>query len=66
MQLFWISNAVGLEETEFNYRINESLREVSEELEKQEALSKLRSHEQGKFLFLKVDTMQQIQEEFPD
>jgi two-component system phosphate regulon sensor histidine kinase PhoR len=66
VQLFWISNAVGLEETEFNYRINESLREVSEELEKQEALSKLRSHEQGKFLFLKVDTMQQIQEEFPD
>lgn len=66
VQIFWINNAIVLEEAEFNYRVNEALREVSDELEKQEALSKLRTHEEGKFLFLKFDTLQEPEGSFPD
>ncbi len=67
VQLFWINNAVSLKQEEFNLQVNQALNYVSENLEKQEAIRKLKSHQEGKFLFLKSDSSEYYQGGvFPD
>ena len=55
IQLYWIDNAIKLKENEFNRIVSKTLKDVVSEVEKLEALSKLRSHQQGKFLFYDID-----------
>ena len=51
IQFYWIDNALSLKEKEFDSKVRGILKEVAEDLEKKEAVSQLRSHQQGKFLF---------------
>ena len=66
MQLFWINNAVHLKEEEFTRDVNDALGDLVAKLEKEEAIDKLRSHEEGKFLFFDDDSLMNLQNDIPD
>ena len=66
VEFYWISNAISLREEEFSFHVNTALKKVSDQLEKQEALKKLRSHEEGRFLFLEEDSLDFGNDVFPD
>jgi two-component system phosphate regulon sensor histidine kinase PhoR len=57
IQIYWIKNAVNLREDAFNHDVSEVLYNVSDYLEKSETLNKIRSHKQGKFLFIEQDSL---------
>lgn len=57
VQLYWIDSAIDLKTKEFDRLVAESLTEVVDHLEKQETLNKIRSHQQGKFLFFDADSI---------
>lgn len=57
IQFYWIKNAVSLRQEEFSRNVQDALGEVVSILEKEEAVSKLRSHKQGRMLFLKTDSL---------
>lgn len=66
IQLYWINNAIKLKEEEFHRKVNESLQNVVEKLEKKETLEKLKSHQKGRFLFLDTAPMMESKEDFQD
>lgn len=66
VQYYWVSNAIALEERAFTSTVQSVVREVIDELERQEAIDKLRSHESAKFLFLESDSLQNLPEDIPD
>ena len=66
MQLYWINNAVSLKEEEFTRDVNDALGELVDKLEKEEAIDKLRSHEEGKFLFFDDDSLMNLKNDIPD
>ncbi len=66
IEFYWISNDISLREEEFSFHVKSALDKVSEQLEKQEALKQIRSHQEGRFLFLEEDSLQFGQEVFPD
>jgi two-component system phosphate regulon sensor histidine kinase PhoR len=57
IQFYWIDNAIKIKEREFKRTISQVLLDVVDEVEKAEALSKLKSHHQGKFLFFNTDSI---------
>lgn len=59
VQVYWINNAFSLQQEEFERNVNDALSAVVKELERQEAVHHLKSHEEGKFLFF--DSTQQAE-----
>jgi len=57
IQFYWIKNAIELKEEEFTRKVKDSLEEIVNLLEKEEAVKKLKSHRQGRMLFLKTDSL---------
>lgn len=51
VQVFWIRNAVQLRTESFDHHVNEALAKVAERLERLEAVTKVRTHKEAKFLF---------------
>lgn len=56
IQLFWVSNAIRLKKEEFDTNVRDALRNTVSILEKDEAIKKIKSHQQGRFLFAKEDS----------
>lgn len=57
IQLYWIDNAIKLKQKEFERGVTETLNQFVAELEKEEAVDRLKSHQQGKFLFINTDSI---------
>ena len=57
IQYYWIKNAIELKEEEFTRKVNDGLTGIVNLLEKEEAVRKLKSHRQGRMLFLKTDSV---------
>lgn len=55
IQLYWINSAIHLQEEEFTRTVNEALSHVSDKLEKTETIRKVKSHQQGRYLFIDSD-----------
>jgi len=55
LQFYWINSAIDLRRQEFNHDVSAALKRVVTVLEKIDAVSKLKSHKHGRFLFLKDD-----------
>lgn len=66
VEFYWISNDISLREEEFSFHVKTVLDKVSIQLEKEEALSKIRSHQEGRFLFLEEDSLIYSNSVFPD
>jgi two-component system, OmpR family, phosphate regulon sensor histidine kinase PhoR len=62
IQIYWILNAFDLERDKLQHSSSEALSEVIEQLERHETLTKLRTHQEAKYLFFQdpdsVDEMQ--------
>lgn len=51
IQIYWIHNEFSLERDKINHSAGEALSEVAELLERHETLTKLRSHQEARYLF---------------
>lgn len=60
VQIYWINSAITLKQEEFVRNANLALHNVVDKLEKDEALSRLRSHKEGKFLFFDEDSLGEL------
>lgn len=60
VQIYWINSAIILKQDEFKRNANEALSNVVGKLEKDETLSKLRSHEEAQFLFFDEDSITEL------
>ncbi|MBT6745469.1 MAG: hypothetical protein HOB26_02840, partial [Flavobacteriales bacterium] len=60
VQIYWINSAVTLKQDEFKRNATEALSNVVDKLEKDETLSKLRSHEEAQFLFFDEDSLTEL------
>ncbi|MDC3259956.1 HAMP domain-containing histidine kinase [bacterium] len=60
VQIYWINSAVTLKQEEFKRNATEVLSNVVDKLEKDETLSKLRSHEEAQFLFFDEDSLTEL------
>jgi two-component system phosphate regulon sensor histidine kinase PhoR len=58
VQMFWMNQAVSLKQEEFERAVYASLHKVTEILDQEEALRKIRTHSQGRWLFTQADTSQ--------
>ncbi|GAB5539078.1 MAG: HAMP domain-containing sensor histidine kinase [Salibacteraceae bacterium] len=64
IQIYWIQNAFSLERDKIEHSAGEALNDVVSQLERHETLTKLRSHQEAKYLFFqKADSSDQL--EFP-
>jgi two-component system phosphate regulon sensor histidine kinase PhoR len=52
MQLYWVTNSIRLKEEEFARNVNTALTSTVERLEQLETVNKLKSHKQGRYLFI--------------
>ncbi len=57
IQLFWINRAVSLSNEEFDRLVHKALLDVVDVLEQEEALKKIKTHQQGRFLFTTEDSV---------
>ncbi|MDB9725606.1 HAMP domain-containing histidine kinase [Salibacteraceae bacterium] len=57
IQLFWINKAVSISHEEFERLVHKALSNVVEVLEQEEALKKIKTHQQGRFLFTAEDSV---------
>lgn len=55
IQIYWITNAIELEKDRISRGASEALAEVVEQLERYETLTKIRSHQEAKYLFIEED-----------
>jgi len=60
VQIYWINSAVALKQDEFKRNATEALSNVVDKLEKDETLSKLRSHEEAQFLFFDEHSLTEL------
>lgn len=60
IQFYWVDNAISLKEEAFKRNANEALDLVAEKLEKEEAMSLLRTHQQGRYLFIDSQAEEKI------
>ena len=58
IQIYWIHNEFSLERDKINHSAGEALSEVAELLERHETLTKLRSHQEARYLFFKTRIVQ--------
>ncbi|MDA9564063.1 HAMP domain-containing histidine kinase, partial [Flavobacteriales bacterium] len=66
VQISWINSAITLKQDEFTRNVSETLRIVVDKLEKDEALSRLRSHQEGRFLFIDEDSIGHVSKSLED
>lgn len=66
VQLYWISKAVTIEKGDFERSVHLALSNVTNILEKEEALKKIKSHQQGRFIFPSDQKVSQIDEIISD
>lgn len=52
VQIYWIDNAISLQHDEFRRNVKEALKSVVERLEQADVVEHIRSHEEGRFLFI--------------
>lgn len=57
MQLYWINNAIKLEQTNFNRKVNDALYSVINKLEKNEITAELRKYRDGNTIFNMLDSL---------
>ena len=57
IQLFWINKAVAISHEDFDRLVHKALSNVVEVLEQEEALKKIKTHQQGRFLFTADDSV---------
>jgi two-component system, OmpR family, phosphate regulon sensor histidine kinase PhoR len=60
VQIYWINSAITLKQEEFKRNAAEALNTVVDQLEKDETLSRLRSHKEAQFLFFDEDTLTEL------
>ena len=60
VQIYWINSAITLKQEEFMRDANEALNTVVDRLEKDETLSRLRSHKEARFLFFDEDSLTRL------
>lgn len=60
IQFYWVDNAISLKEEEFQRNANEALANVVSKLEKDEAMNQLRTHQQGRYLFIDGEAEKKI------
>lgn len=60
IQIYWVGKAVEIKNEDFERSVHLALANVNSILEKEEALKKIKSHQQGRFLFTNDDTLQQV------
>ena len=60
IQFYWVDNAISLKEDNFKRNANEALTEVAKKLEKEEAMNHLKTHQQGRYLFIDSDAEEKI------
>lgn len=56
IQLFWINRAISISHEEFDRLVHKALSNIVDVLEQEEALKKIKTHQQGRFLFTAGDT----------
>ena len=66
IQLYWVSKAVQIKKEDFDRSVHLALMNVISVLEKEEAIKKIKSHQQGRFLFTSEDTLKQVDELISD
>ncbi|MGY8952775.1 MAG: hypothetical protein ACKVJP_05365 [Flavobacteriales bacterium] len=66
VQLYWISKAVTIKKDDFERSVHLALSNVTNILEKEEALKKIKSHQQGRFIFPSDQKVSQIDEIISD
>ena len=52
MQFYWVRSSVTMQKEEFNRKVSDALKSVSDYLEKYEAITQLKAHEQNRYLFI--------------
>ena len=57
VQIYWIDNAISLQHEEFSRNVKDALNSVVEKLERADVVEHIRSHEEGRFLF--IDSLSQ-------
>lgn len=62
IQMYWILNAFSLERDKISHSAGEALNEVVDLIERHETLTKLRSHQEAKYLFFQdADSVDELQ-----
>lgn len=62
IQIYWIQNAFELERDKLQHSTSEALSEVIDQLERHETLTKLRTHQEAKYLFFQdPDSVEDMQ-----
>lgn len=56
IQIYWITNAIELERDRISRGASEALNEVVDLIERHEMLTKIRSHQEAKYLFIQEDS----------
>lgn len=52
VQIYWIDNALSLQQDEFKRNVKDALKSVADRLEQADVVEHIRSHEEGRFLFI--------------
>ncbi|MBD78830.1 MAG: hypothetical protein CL840_07910 [Crocinitomicaceae bacterium] len=66
IQLYWVSKAVTIKKEDFERSVHIALTNVINLLEKEEAIKKIKSHQQGRFLFTSDENVAQIDDLISD
>lgn len=61
IQSYWITKSISLKEDEFARNVQEAMYATVEKLEQIETVNKLKSHSQGRYLFIDTDAEEKIQ-----
>ncbi|MGB0402506.1 MAG: sensor histidine kinase [Salibacteraceae bacterium] len=60
IQLYWVSKAVEIKKEDFERSVHLALMNVNSILEKEEAIKKIKTHQQGRFLFTNDDSVKHV------
>jgi two-component system phosphate regulon sensor histidine kinase PhoR len=61
IQSYWITKSISLKEDEFSRTVQDAMQATVEKLEQIETVNKLKSHSQGRYLFIDSDAEEKIQ-----
>ena len=61
IQSYWITKSIGLKEDEFSRTVQDAMHATVQKLEQIETVSKLKSHSQGRYLFIDSDADAKLQ-----
>lgn len=60
IQIYWVQSAISLKEDEFKRNANQALINTADFLEKEETMSQLKTHQQGRYLFIDDNAEEKI------